>query len=110
MLEFLGRTAKGLHTTLCIYDSFYALVLVASFTQTPHCYLDTSFSGFSTRDPKTHQLLQVDEAIPVKVLFDKMAYQDVWEDAKVKDCIFYARSSKLLDIPMEWRDSLPQEL
>lgn len=46
----------------------------------------------------------------LQTLFDSMTYEDMWEDAALRDCIAYARSSKLIEIPAEWRCSLPVEL
>ena len=47
---------------------------------------------------------------PLQALFDCLAYEDMWEDAMVKDCVIYARSSNHIAIPPEWRRSLPTEL
>ena len=55
-------------------------------------------------------IAQVDQATPLKELFDQLTYDDMWDDAGVIDCIKYARGSKLLEIPSGWRDSMPAAL
>ncbi len=53
---------------------------------------------------------QVDMATPLTELFAGLSYDDLWDDASLKDCISYARGSRLLEIPAEWRPYLPNSL
>lgn len=49
-------------------------------------------------------------ATPLTELFAGLSYDDLWDDASLKDCISYARGSRLLVIPAEWRPHLPNSL
>ena len=45
-----------------------------------------------------------------RTAFAGMSYTDMWEDAKVKESVFYIRASKSLRIPDGWRSLLPTVL
>lgn len=45
-----------------------------------------------------------------RAVFASMTYADIWEDAKVKESVFYIRASKSLRIPDGWRSLLPTSL
>ena len=55
--------------------------------------------------------LQVSEMRPVPALFaDMVSGDDCWPDAKLAECIAYARASKCLVLSQEWRSVLPDAI
>ena len=61
-------------------------------------------------DPKGLFWPQVCPEMTTKELFDSLDYDDWCEDAEILDVLRYARRSIFLEIPTEWRSSLPSWL
>ena len=53
---------------------------------------------------------EVDEKTPLVELFASLSYDDMWDDAALRDCIYYTRGSHLLEIPGQWRPVLPNSI
>lgn len=69
------------------------------------------FGGKKTLEQFTfsHALLQVDMSSPLQNLIQNMEMTgDQWNDAQVKPALLYVRGSKLLRLPPEFRDAIPQ--
>lgn len=52
----------------------------------------------------------VDEKTPLVELFASLSYDDMWDDAALRDCIYYTRGSHVLEIPGQWRPVLPNSI
>lgn len=53
---------------------------------------------------------QVDQSVPFTTVFAQLQYSDLWEDAVMSEVVRYARGSKYLCIPPEWRPLMPTHL
>ena len=51
---------------------------------------------------------QVDTTTELTQLYAAYPWHDLWQDAKIEEAISYARGSKKLRLPPEWRRVLPQ--
>ena len=43
-------------------------------------------------------------------MWAKMEWGDLWHDADLLSCIYYARASKMLDLSAEWRLVMPTSI
>ena len=48
--------------------------------------------------------------IDAKAVFQSCAFDDLWEDAKLPQCLEYLKGNINLQIPEAWRPFLPREL
>ena len=48
--------------------------------------------------------------IDAKAVFQSCVFDDLWEDAKLPQCLEYLKGNSQLQIPQAWRPFLPTEL
>ena len=102
----------GTASLRCSSKSLWKHVLVG-----PECYFKWCYSWDCEKHFETVMLYvadfhsrQVDQTSDVKDLYAQLPWADGWDDADLRDVIFYLRGSKLLTIPADWRPLLPSEL